>query len=71
MTKIYSDNLTTTEHKAIADRYDGYHHCAEFWIGFHDYQDGRNCPNGWANSVAGQAWDRGAEAAMRVLRERE
>jgi hypothetical protein len=68
---IYAKDLTAAEHKAMEARYDGYHHCAEFWVGFVDYQHGRyNCPHGWTNSVAGQAWDRGAEAAMRLHWER-
>ena len=44
---------------------DGYHHRAEFWVGFNDQND-CNCRNRWSNSVAGEAWYRGMEAAIRV-----
>src|SRR5215469_8681005 len=54
MKVIYRDGLTTAERKEIEERYDGYHHCEEFWVGFVDYQNGRDCPNGWSDSVAGQ-----------------
>jgi hypothetical protein len=37
----------------------------EFWIGFVDHQNARLNPYD-PNSVAAQAWDRGAEAAMNV-----
>lgn len=70
MVTIYSDGLTTAEHKQIEERYAPYHKFQEFWIGFVDYQQGRRCPNGWDNSVAGQGWDRGAEAAMRIRSQR-
>src|SRR6516225_5675848 len=67
---VRREDLTAAEMKAITGRYDGYHHCPEFWDGYADYQNGRwRCP--WSdNSVAGQAWDRGSEAAMRVHWER-
>jgi hypothetical protein len=44
-----------------------YHRFEEFWDGFADYQHdcNRRCPHE-ENSVAGQAWDRGTEAAMRL-----
>jgi len=68
---IYSDQLTTDERKAIERRHAPYHRFEEFWSGFLGYQSGRDCPNGWEeNSVAGQAWDRGSEAAMRLHWER-
>lgn len=66
METIYPDQLTNVEGDAIAVQYAPYENYAEFWFGFIDYQNGRACPYG-EDSVAGQAWDRGAEAAMRVL----
>jgi|GEM_PF-7057073 hypothetical protein len=36
-----------------------------FWVGFNDQND-CNCRNRWSNSVAGEAWYRGMEVAMRV-----
>jgi hypothetical protein len=36
-----------------------------FWVGFNDQND-CNCRNRWSNSVAGEAWYRRMEAAMRV-----
>jgi hypothetical protein len=68
---IYSDGLTAVELREIEERYAPYHYYQEFWIGFVDIQNGRHCPNGWSNSVAGQSWDRGAEAASRVRRQRD
>ena len=62
---IHSADLTTTEMKVIEEHSDGYHHRAEFWVGFNDQND-CNCRNRWSNSVAGEAWYRGMEAAMRV-----
>jgi hypothetical protein len=70
MTIIHSDMLSPAEHKMIEGDYAPHHHYAEFWVGFIDYQHRRQCPRGWENSVAGQAWDRGAEAAMTTLRNR-
>ena len=66
MTIIRREDLTAAEMKAITERYDGYHHQQEFWTGFVDYQNDCNLPNRWPNSDAGEAWDRGTEAAMRV-----
>jgi hypothetical protein len=65
---IYRDGLTATERQQIEQRYAPYCRFQEFWIGFVDYQQGRDCPRGWSDSVAGQSWDRGAE--MRILRKR-
>jgi hypothetical protein len=73
MTIIYtSKDLTTTERRAIEERHAPYHRFKAFWRGFDDYQSGRySCPDGWEeNSVAGQAWDRGSETAMRLHWER-
>jgi hypothetical protein len=67
---IYSDGLTAVELREIEERYAPYHHYQEFWIGFVDWQNGRGCPRGWEDSVAGQSWNRGAEAASRVRRSR-
>jgi hypothetical protein len=42
-----------------------------FWTSFIDYQRDCNSPNRWSEgSVFGQAWHRGAEAAMRLHWER-
>jgi hypothetical protein len=73
MRVIYtSADLTTAERKAIENRHAPYHRFKAFWRGFDDYQSGRySCPDGWEkSSVAGQAWDRGSEAAMRIHWER-
>jgi hypothetical protein len=67
---IRREDLTAAEMKAITERYDGYHHQQEFWTGFVDYQNDCNLPNRWPNSDAGEAWDQGTEAAMRVHWER-
>jgi len=66
-TVIYRDQLTINERKDVEKRHAPYHRFEEFWTGFSDYQHdcNRRCP--WSdNSVAGQAWDRGTEAAMRL-----
>jgi hypothetical protein len=67
---IYSHQLTLAENRAIAERYAPYHRYAEFWIGFIDYQHHRT-RNPYGDSVGGQSWDRGAEAAMQVQRGRQ
>jgi hypothetical protein len=68
---IQSEDLTAAERKMIEQRHAPYHRFEEFWDGFTSYDCGRDCPNRWEeNSVAGQAWDRGTEAAMRVHWER-
>ena len=57
MAVITSDELTTAERKTLEQHSDGYHDCAEFWVGFADYQRDRcNCRNPWSNSVAAEAW---------------
>jgi hypothetical protein len=67
---IHSGDLTAAEWQAIAERYDGWHTVAEFWIGFNDCQHGRyKCPDDWAD-IARQVWDLGIEAAMRIRWER-
>jgi hypothetical protein len=43
---IYSDGLTATERQQIEQRYAPYCRFQEFWIGFVDYQQGRDCPRG-------------------------
>jgi hypothetical protein len=68
---IHIEDLTAAERKAIEQRHAPYHRFEEFWDAFTSYDCGRDCPNGWEeNSVAGQAWDRGTEAAMRLHWER-
>ncbi len=49
----------------MTERYVGYWQSAEFSIGFVDWSSGRMRNPFNANSVAAQAWDRGAECAMR------
>jgi hypothetical protein len=51
----------------LFEEYAPYHNFAEFHIGFDDYTKGRY-RNPFGSSVAGQSWDRGAEAAMRWQR---
>jgi len=72
---ITSDDLTTTERKAIERRHAPYHRFEEFWDGYRAYQNdtGRyDCPyGGWSHSVASQAWHQGSEAAMHVRWERK
>src|SRR5262245_36427854 len=41
MAVINSEDLTAAERKAIEQHSDGYHTCAEFWIGFVDAQHNR------------------------------
>ena len=48
------------------ERYAPYHNFAEFEIGYHDYLAGRNNPH--MSGVGQQAYDRGAECAMRHQR---
>jgi hypothetical protein len=65
---IHSNDLTTTERKAIEERYAPYNKSQEFWIGFAAYQNdtGRyHCPHDY-HSTAGQAWHQGSDAAMHV-----
>jgi hypothetical protein len=50
--------------EAERERYGGYWHLAWFRIGFEDYQNCTHTPHN-ENSVDGQAYDRGAELAMR------
>ncbi len=51
------------------DRYDGYHKLPAFEQGFKDYEAcGCDYSNHDADSVDGQAYDRGAECAMRRAR---
>jgi hypothetical protein len=68
---VYREDLTAAELRAMGERYAPYDNFAAFWTGFIDYQAeiDRKCPHD-SNSVAGQAWDRGTEAAMRIHWER-
>jgi hypothetical protein len=67
MAVLTREDLTAAEAKAIEQRHAPYHRFEEFWDGFASYDCGWDCPNRWEeNSVAGQAWDRGTEAAMRL-----
>jgi hypothetical protein len=72
-TVIYRDQLTPVERKDIEERYAPYHRFEWFWTGFYAYWNdtGRyRCP--WSRvSVAGQAWNHGHEAAMRLRWERK
>jgi hypothetical protein len=45
-------------------RYRGYVHMEAFWLGLHDYEDGKMCEY---SGVIGQAYDRGQECGMRRL----
>jgi hypothetical protein len=69
---LFREHLTEAELEEIAERYAPYHTMEAFWTGFADYQEHRECPKGWVDA-RGQAWDRGAEAAMnvRIARVRE
>ncbi len=49
--------------------YAPYHRFCEFQVGYQDYLDGRARNPYGVDNVAAQGWDRGAECAMRVLRE--
>jgi hypothetical protein len=64
---VHNKDLTADEFKAISKRYWPYDNFEEFWVGFADYQHdcNRRCPHE-ENSAAGEAWDWGTEAAMRV-----
>ena len=62
-----TDNIVLTVEEF--ERYAPYYTFPEFCLGFHDYSRG----NAWhqhveLNGVAGQAYDRGAECAMRRSR---
>lgn len=48
----------------LCERYVPYDTMPEFKVGFIDYQIGKYT-NPYGDTVAGQAWDRGAEAAMK------
>jgi hypothetical protein len=63
---VHSKDLTADEFRAISERHWPYDNFEEFWTGFADYQHDCNRRNRWPNSDAGEAWDRGTEAAMRV-----
>ena len=53
----------------LAEEYAPYHTFPAFQRGAQDYMDGiYECPYG-SGGVDGQAWDRGAEAAMRFCRQ--
>jgi hypothetical protein len=67
MIVITSDGLTTAERKTLEQHSDGYHDDAEFWLGFADYQNNPDSSSRWGKGLAGEAWDRGYEAAMRVV----
>jgi hypothetical protein len=56
-------NLTPEE----IERYAPYHTMCEFETGFTDYELGQNFSDSF-HDVAGQAYDRGAECAMRRQR---
>jgi len=58
--------MTDLEAK-IREEYAPYHVFAEFQIGWTDWKNGRT-RNPFGDSVAGQSWDRGAEAQMRYQR---
>jgi hypothetical protein len=53
----------------IAAEYAPYHTLREFQIGSQDYMDGNHRNGDHYDGVAGQAWDRGHEAAMRFTRQ--
>ena len=68
---IHSKDLTADEFTDISARYGPYDNCEEFWAGFAGYQQNRCCPKDWAeDSIAGEAWSRGSEAAARCHWER-
>jgi hypothetical protein len=70
MRVVHSRDLTADEFTDISARYWPFDNFDEFWTGFADYQTDCNRRNRWPNSDAGEAWDRGTEAAMRVHWER-
>jgi hypothetical protein len=53
----------------IAAEYAPYHQMKEFQVGAQDYMDGNHRNGDNYNGVAGQAWDRGANAAMRFTQQ--
>jgi hypothetical protein len=60
---------TALTHEEV-QRYAPYHEITEFWYGFREYQNGcayklQKLGYPLRNSVAEQAYDRGAECAMR------
>jgi len=67
MSVVHSKDLTADEFTDISKTHWPYVNFEEFWVGFADYQHdcNRRCPHE-ENSVAGQAWDRGTEAALRI-----
>ena len=67
MRVVHSKDLTADEFTDISKTHWPYDNFEEFWVGFADYQHdcNRRCPHE-ENSVAGQAWDRGTEAALRI-----
>jgi hypothetical protein len=72
MTIINFEDLTADEHKVIERHSDGYHHHAEFWTGFADFQHDRSRRNPWdEDSNAAEAWDHGWEAAWRTILHRK
>jgi hypothetical protein len=65
MSVIHADELTRAQRSRIAAKYAPYDNSMEFWIGFVDAQQARQCPYGEDNDAA-RTWKRGAEAAMNV-----
>lgn len=60
-------NLMPAEQQ-IVDSYAPYHAMHAFAIGFIAYQNGRSCGPHHYQGVDEQAFDRGAEAAMKIAR---
>jgi hypothetical protein len=63
---INRDQLTAAEFVDISARHWPFDTFPEFWTGFDDYQHDCNRRNRWPNTDAGEAWDRGTEAAARI-----
>jgi hypothetical protein len=61
-------NMLHMDINDVAHEYAPYHKLPEFKIGFDDYLAGRRQR---LDGVEGQAYDRGAECAMRVTRHNE
>lgn len=54
--------------QAMRDEYYPYNTLVAFDAGFNDYMRGMPMPRGFRGGVDGQAYDRGAECAMRIDR---
>jgi hypothetical protein len=68
--QVIADSVRVPAHvnvEAICQEYAPYHEMAEFTVGFRDYLEGELC-NTAHRGVEQQAYDRGYEAGMRVMR---